>query len=122
MEQWLCVEQTELYPAMKKVFAQCAARMWGQKDPGEAVGEEGKMEVSCILDVLNRALAVSDYLAAPRLSLADLCWLPDLSMLFDASLGELIIERPSLAAWWRRVSARPSWRNVLARLSAQQHA
>lgn len=97
MEQWLSVEQAELYPAMRKIYARDYAQMMEIEDPGQTVVEEGRGEASHILDVLTKTLGTSDYLAGSQFSLADICWLPDLNMLFDAGLGQMITDRPSTA-------------------------
>jgi Glutathione S-transferase, C-terminal domain len=48
-------------------------------------------------------------------SLADICYAPYLQYLQDMGLGAVITERPKVAAWWTRVSGRPSWQKAIGR-------
>ncbi|MEV0401052.1 glutathione S-transferase C-terminal domain-containing protein [Actinoallomurus sp. NPDC050550] len=62
--------------------------------------------------MLDAALADRPYLAGPRFSLAEVTFLPYLTYLVASGGGDLINERPHLAAWWDRISTRPTWRAV----------
>ena len=33
----------------------------------------------------------------------------------DMGLGDIVTERPNVAAWWARLSARPAWQKVLGK-------
>jgi glutathione S-transferase len=61
------------------------------------------------LDVANDALGRTPFLAGGAFSLADIVWLSITGILFDVGKGHLVTDRPHVAEWWRRVSARPSW-------------
>jgi glutathione S-transferase len=71
-----------------------------------------RAELARAFGVLDAALADQPYLAGPEFSLAEVTFLPYLTYLSASGGGDLIAERPHLAAWWDRISARPSWRAV----------
>lgn len=65
-----------------------------------------------ILDIYEKHLASSEYLAGDKFTMADLSHLPYTALLFPAGEGELITSRPHLAKWWEKISARESWKKV----------
>lgn len=60
MDQWLCIEQAYLQPAMQKVIARKGAEGFGKDDPGPEIVQEGKADVAKILDVMVRHLSNRD--------------------------------------------------------------
>src|SRR5262249_43352047 len=59
------------------------------------------------LDVLEARLAGREWLAADS-SLADICYAPLLTVFDRVGLGGLVDARPAVAAWVRRLDARPA--------------
>ncbi|WP_437892987.1 glutathione S-transferase family protein [Sorangium sp. So ce124] len=112
MDQWLSVEQSYFAtPAVKIAFQRVFLPMQGK--PGdESIVDASKAEVSRALDVIEKALAGHEYLAGSSYSLADISWMPYLQCLVVSNVGELITDRPNVAAWWKRISARPAWVKV----------
>jgi len=112
MDQWTSVEYSYFSgPALKVIGERVFHAMLG-KPSDEAKVEAGKKELLPTFDVLEHRLANAPYLAGKDFSLADICCLPYIDYLFEAKEGELITSRPHVAAWWKRVSERPSWRKV----------
>ncbi|WP_437729855.1 glutathione S-transferase family protein [Sorangium sp. So ce1335] len=112
MDQWLSVEQSYLSdPAIKILYQRVIHPMRGQQGD-ESVVEASKGQIARTLDVADRALAGQEYLAGSSFSLADISWMPYLQCLVISKVGELITDRPNVAAWWKRISARPSWVKV----------
>ncbi|WP_441285720.1 glutathione S-transferase family protein [Sorangium sp. KYC3313] len=112
MDQWLSVEQSYFAtPAVKIVFQRVFLPMQG-KQGDEAIVDAAKAEVVRALDVVEKALAGHEYLAGSSYSLADISWMPYLQCLVVSKLGELITDRPNVAAWWKRISERPAWVKV----------
>jgi len=69
-----------------------------------------------VLD-LAAALAGGEYLAG-AFSLAEIAWMPYLEYLAAAGGADLINDRPNVAAWWKRISERPSWQLVTGKNKA----
>ncbi|WP_437963561.1 glutathione binding-like protein [Sorangium sp. So ce260] len=112
MDQWLSVEQSYVStPAVKIIFQRVLHPMRGQQSD-ESVVESAKAEVAKALDVVDKALAGQEYLAGSTYSLADISWMPYLQCLVVSKVEELITDRPNVAAWWKRISARPAWVKV----------
>lgn len=111
MEQWISVEASYFSgPAMKAVMNILYASMAGNTPDAEIVAA-GKAGAARALDVVEKALVGQDYLAG-EFSLADITFAPYLQYIQDMGLGDIITERPNVAAWWGRVSARPSWQKA----------
>ncbi len=81
----------------------------------EAVAAQGVAEVARPLDVIDTALASSPYLAGDQFTLADITWMPYVDYLFPSGEAALVTGRKNVAAWWERVSSRPTWKSVLAK-------
>lgn len=114
MEQWISVEQSYFSPqAMKAVLEIWYASMAGRDPSGEviAAGLAGTVKP---LDVLERALVGRDYLAG-SFSLADICYAPYLQYLHDMNIAKNVADRPNVAAWWQRMSARPAWQKAIGK-------
>jgi glutathione S-transferase len=114
MEQWISVEHSYFSPpAMKAILEIFFSPMRGTQ-PNQATVDEGKAGAARALDVIERGLAGKEYLAG-SFSLAEITYLPYVQYLFDTGLGDIVKERPNLAAWWGRISERPSWQKALGK-------
>lgn len=114
MEQWISVEQSYFSPpAMKAILEIFFSPMKGTT-PDPKVVEEGKAGAAKALDVLERALAGKQWLAG-SFSIAEITYAPYLQYLFDTGLGDIVKERPNVAAWWSRISERPSWQKAIGK-------
>jgi len=112
MDQWLSVEQSYLSaPAIKILLQRVVMPMQG-KPCDESIVDASKAEVTRTLDVVEKAMAGREYLAGSSYSLADISWTPYLQCLIASKLGDLITDRPNVAAWWKRISERPAWVKV----------
>lgn len=112
MNQVMSIEQSYLAsPTVKIVFQLIFGKMQG-KEPDMAIVEGAKAEVQKVFDVAEKAMANREYLAGSSFSLADICWLPYVQYLFAAGQGSLVTDRANVAAWWKRVSTRPSWQKI----------
>lgn len=118
MEQWFSVEQSYLgEPVYDLVMSsslydavlQSAAAVHYPPRPDVARVARAAAEVGRVLDVLDAVLAKQDYLLGSMFSLADINFMPTILYVVAAGRGELLAARTNTAAWWKRVSARPSW-------------
>ncbi len=112
MEQWISVEHSNFTPAAMKIIYQNLFNKMMGKTPDLDVVAKGREETGRVLDVLDRELGKRNYLAGAEFSLADICYMPYVEYLFAAEAGDLITSRRNVAAWWERVSSRPSWKTA----------
>lgn len=109
MEQWMSVETSNFTPhAMKIIYEDLFKKLQGAQ-PDAATIQAGETAVSKTLDILEKRLGEVEYIAGADFTLADICYMPYIEYLFASGHGELITSRPNVAAWWNRISARPSW-------------
>ncbi|MDI1430915.1 MULTISPECIES: glutathione S-transferase family protein [Polyangium] len=114
MEQWISVEQSYFSPpAMKAILEIFFSPMKGTT-PDPDVIAKGKAEAAKALDVLDRALVGKEFLAG-SFSIAEITYAPYFQYLFDTGLGDIVKERPNVAAWWSRISERPSWQKAIGK-------
>lgn len=108
MEQWMSVEQSYFTPnAMKVVMEAMFGPMRGQTPRPEVI-QQGIADASKALDVLDKGLEGNEYLAG-SFSLADIDYAPYMEYFVAAGGGDAVGSRSNVAAWWKRLSARPSW-------------
>jgi glutathione S-transferase len=109
MEQWISLEQGTITPDIQVIVGQRVfTPMFGGKTD-EALVAKHAAKVAPALDIMDAHLAKNQYLAGDSFSLADVFFLPYLAMLFYTPEATLLTSRPNIAAWWKRVSERPSW-------------
>jgi glutathione S-transferase len=114
MEQWISVAQSYFtQPTVTLVKELYFGPMQGKVVDQQLVSE-AKDKVAHALDVIEKNLSMHPYMVANDFTLADITWMPYVEYLFPASMGQLVTERPSLNAWWEKVSKRPAWQKVLA--------
>jgi glutathione S-transferase len=114
MEQWISVEQSYFSPpAMKAIMNIWFASMGGNPPDAEVVAA-GVAGASKALDVVEASLGDRAFIAGD-FSLADICYAPYLQYLQDMGLGATLTDRPKVAAWWQRISARPSWQKAIGK-------
>jgi glutathione S-transferase len=112
MDQWINVADAYFVPHARPVIVELLFRRYlgGERDDAAvAAGRKGMLPA---LDVLDRALGASPYLAGEALSLADIHWLPYVEYLVRIGEAAPIRERANLSAWFERVAARPTWQRV----------
>ena len=118
MEQWISVEASNFTPhAMKIIYEDLFKKMQGAPTDAALI-QAGTTAVSKTLDILNHRLGEVAYIAGADFTLADICYMPYVEYLFAAGHGELITSRPNVAAWWNRVSIRPSWLTATGKSAA----
>jgi glutathione S-transferase len=111
MEKWISVEAANFTPGVMKILGQLFFARFRGQDPNMAIVEEGRTQVRKAVAVLEQSLAAQEYLAG-SFSLADICFMPYVEYLFMVGEGALITDSKHTAAWWTRLSERPSWQKI----------
>ncbi|XP_061948492.1 glutathione S-transferase F12-like [Populus nigra] len=114
VDQWLEIEAQNFNDLVFNiVFQVVILPRIGQQGDSELVRTyEEKLEK--VLDVYEKRLSKSKYLAGDSFTLADLSHLPATRYLVnEAGLGHLVKDRKKLNAWWEDISSRPAWKKLM---------
>jgi glutathione S-transferase len=115
MEQWISVETSNFTPhAMTLIYQLYFGPMRGTA-PDAAKIEEGRTKLAPALAVLEKQLARGPHLLGEAFTLADICFMPYVEYVVSTEAKDTILSSPNVAAWWKRVSERPSWKKVTAK-------
>jgi glutathione S-transferase len=115
MEQWTSVEYSYFSgPALRVAGERLFRPMHGMPTDEKKV-EAAKVELTPVLEILEQRLTIQPHLAGQDFSLADIGYMPYIDYLVAAKEGEMITTRPHLAAWWKRISERPSWQKAIGK-------
>ncbi|XP_010521004.1 PREDICTED: glutathione S-transferase F8, chloroplastic-like [Tarenaya hassleriana] len=99
--------------AMKLTFERFYKPMFGMStDPAAAEELEGKL--GKVLDVYEKRLGESEYLACNCFTLADLHHLPAVHCLMATDSKKVFQARPKVSEWVAKITAREAWAKVLA--------
>lgn len=115
MEQWMSVETSNFTPHAMKIIYQTVFARWRGTEPNLALVEEGRAALGRTLDVMDRALADSEWLATDQYTLADICYLPYLEYLEVGGEGALIASRANVGRWWTAARRRPAWQKAIGK-------
>jgi glutathione S-transferase len=115
MEQWISIETSNFTPhAMTYIYQYVFGPMRGQPlDLAKIDAAKPKLE-TC-LDIMNKQLAPGPHLLGDQFTIADICFMPYFGYVMNTPGKELIEARTNVAAWWKRVSERASWKAVSAK-------
>ncbi|XP_054796163.1 glutathione S-transferase-like [Prosopis cineraria] len=113
IDQWLEAEGQNFNPPTSVLVFQLAfaPRMKIKQDEG-AINLNGE-KLAKVLDVYERRLGESRFLAGDEFSLADLSHLPNTQYLMSTSKSEMFTSRTHVSRWWSEISARDSWKQVV---------
>ncbi|PKU63717.1 glutathione S-transferase 3 [Dendrobium catenatum] len=115
VEVWLEIESQEFNPpASSIVYNVLIKRLLSGGSPDEDVVKAQEVKLSHVLDIYEKQLAETKYLAGDEFTLADLNHLPYLYGLSKTANAGLLTSRPHVSAWWESISARPSWKKAIA--------
>lgn len=112
MEQWISVETSQFTPQAMAIIYQLFLGPMGGATPDLAKVEEASGKLGAVADVLDKHLARGPHMLGDSFSLADICYMPYVEYVVQTSAKDVLLSRPNFAAWWGRVSERPSWRRA----------
>jgi len=119
-EQWASLENNTLAPQLDPIMMEAVFKgMRGMATDEEAL-KKYREAITKTLEVFNDQLGKVDYIAGD-FSLVDVYQAPNFQHLQSKEVGkEIFASYPNIAAWWKRVSARPGWQKVLEEVKAAQ--
>jgi len=85
--------------------------MRGQQPDLAKIGE-AKPKLEACLDILDKQLAKGPHFAGDQFTLADISFMPYFEYAMGTPAKDLINARANVAAWWKRVSERASWKTA----------
>ncbi|OAY80398.1 Glutathione S-transferase PARB [Ananas comosus] len=122
VDQWVEAEAQSFNPPSTALVFQLvfAPKMRLKQDPNATRDAEGRLRK--VLDVYERRLGGSRFLAGEEFSLADLCHLPNAHYLVaETDKGQqLLSSRRNVARWWEEISGRAPRGRRSSRCGAMQ--
>ncbi|KAE8704499.1 putative Rhodanese/Cell cycle control phosphatase superfamily protein [Hibiscus syriacus] len=114
IDQWVEAEGQSFNPPSSVLVFQLAfaPRMNLKQDQSLISQNEAKLEK--VLEVYEKRLGESRFLAGDDFSLADLSHLPNAHYLANvADRGEMFTSKKNVGRWWGEISSRDSWKKVV---------
>jgi glutathione S-transferase len=112
MDQWINAADAYLIPHARSMIVELLFRRYLGGEQDKSAIASGRAGIGATLDVMDRALADTPYLAGDAFTLADVHCMPYFEYLQRIGEGAPLEKRANLAGWWGRVSARPTWQKV----------
>lgn len=109
MFQWLLFEQTTFRPPLSLLFRQTRFTPPNRQDKNAI--DQAWTEVRGNMGILQSSLSGQEYLGG-AFSVADIAVLPYVYLARE--LGTDVPTWPEVAAYWQRLSTRPSWQKIIA--------
>lgn len=108
MDQWSSIEQSNFSShAMKFVFHYTFGR---EQEP--SVLDNALQQIEVALRAISKPLEKREYLAGNQFTIADIGFMPYIEYVMASPAKSTFEKYPPVIAWWNRVSARPTWREV----------
>lgn len=111
MEQWISVETSNFTaPAMKFIYQHIFKR---EQTPDTLATAATQLDTA--LGIMDKQLAATPFIAGDSFSLADICFMPYLEYVMSTPAKDHVTRHPRVAAWWNKISERPTWRKIAGR-------
>lgn len=114
IDQWLEAEGQSFNPPSSALVFQLAfaPRMKIKQD--QVVIKQNEEKLSKVLDIYDKRLGETQFLAGDEFSLADLSHLPNTQYIVSATdRGKLFTSRTNVGRWWNEISKRESWNKAV---------
>ncbi|PKU80354.1 Glutathione S-transferase F10 [Dendrobium catenatum] len=116
VEQWIKSEEHRFNPPSSALVFYLAYNM--EADVEKTTQSEKKLEK--VLNLYEKRLGESDFLAANYFTLADLYHLPNTYYLQSSvEYGHLFKDRKNVNRWWKSISERKSWKEVVKKFEEE---
>ncbi|CAB4439883.1 unnamed protein product [Rhizophagus irregularis] len=112
VEQFISVETSYYVQPIAKMMMQLILVKKQGNEPDLKIVNEAREELDKTLDVYEKLLEGKDYLNG-EFSLADLLHLPLTFYAFKVGEGDLWNKRPNVFRWWKNISERECWKNIV---------
>ncbi|KIM92927.1 hypothetical protein OIDMADRAFT_36174 [Oidiodendron maius Zn] len=119
-EQWASVELSHFDPFASVTYVQKFINPKNGTPSDESAVTTAIKILGQKLDVMDGILNKQAYMGGETFSLVDVFYMPTMNGLFLAGEGHLITSRIHLDDWWKRLTARPSWKKVLDAYTQQK--
>ncbi|KAF9621752.1 hypothetical protein IFM89_027606 [Coptis chinensis] len=114
IDQWLEAEGQNFQPPSINLLFQLSWLPRMKLEQNQEAIKENEEKLVKVLDVYEKRLGESRFLAGDEFTLADLSHLPNTQYLLSwTDRGELITSRKNVERWWGEISGRDSWKKVL---------
>ncbi|GBG89811.1 hypothetical protein CBR_g49662 [Chara braunii] len=115
IDQWVNVEAYSYGLSCAGIFKEVFLNPKYYHKPTDSVRlEEHKRKFEQTLDVYEKILSKQEYLVGDRFTYADLTHIPVTFLAVGCAHAPMIMGRPHVAAWWKRISERESIKKVMA--------
>ncbi|XP_065880510.1 glutathione S-transferase F11-like [Euphorbia lathyris] len=114
IDQWIEAEGQSFNPPSGALVFQLAFAPRMKIPQNEGLIKQNEAKLRKVLDIYEKRLGESRFLAGEDFSLADLSHLPNTQYLVAATdRGGLITSRKNVGRWWNEISSRDSWKKVV---------
>ncbi|KAF8377758.1 hypothetical protein HHK36_031143 [Tetracentron sinense] len=114
IDQWLEAEGQSFNPPSSALVFQLAFAPKMNIKHDEGLIKQSEEKLAKVLDVYERRLGESRFLAGEEFTLADLSHLPNTQYLVNVTdKGGLFTSRKNVGRWWNEISSRSSWKKVV---------
>ncbi|KAJ3158537.1 hypothetical protein HDU86_002762 [Geranomyces michiganensis] len=121
VDQWTYQSSFNFYPHAQQIIVETAIKPVLKAPTDKAKLTAARELLEPTLDIYDAHLAKHEYFANDEFSLADVAHIPYFNVL-KRTQPDLIDERPALAAWFGRVTARKAWQGVMEWVQAAPKA
>lgn len=124
-DQALSVEAFDFDPTAGLLFREAIIKARNGGVINQVTVDAAKIAFANKMDGYERILSKHEYLAGPNVTLVDLYHLPVGAKLIAGGFGEALTDakaRPHVAKWWKALTARPSWQQVMKDVSDWEEA
>ncbi|KAK9271096.1 hypothetical protein L1049_026685 [Liquidambar formosana] len=114
IDQWLEAEGQSFNPPSSALVFQLAFAPRMKLKQDEGVIKQSEEKLAKVLDVYEKRLGDSRFLAGDEFTVADLSHLPNTQYLVNGTQkGEMFTSRKNVGRWWGEISSRDSWKKVV---------